>query len=541
MQLDVFGSKFAFDIHRMKYSHGGTETWDGTSIRVPTHVLGALGYGPKSEEVYATYCAIRDRKFLPGGRYLYATGRDLHQTQNCFLFSVEDSREGWSGLWRRVGSALMTGGGIGVEYSHVRAEGLPVSRTGGFASGPCSLMRTVNEIGREVMQGGSRRSAIWAGLGWDHPDVFKFIEVKNWPKWLRERKAEDALTPAPMEFTNVSVRLDDEFFRAYDDPSHPLHEQAREVYTAVVRRMCKTGEPGFSVDTGKNSGEWLRNACTEVTSRDDNDVCNLGSLNLARIESLKELKELLPVATLFLLAGTVYSHVPFQEVADCREQNRRLGLGVMGIHEWLLQRGKAYGPDPELGGWLRAYATATRVAGAQADAHSLSRPVKTRAIAPTGTIGIIAETTTGIEPIYSVAFKRRYIKGSQWVTQYVVDPTARRLVEEGGLDPSSIEDSHSLSYDPERRIAFQAWVQEYVDHGISSTINLPRPYTRDEADTLGAVLIKYLPQLRGITVYPSGARGLDPLHPTSYANAVKHEGFVIEETEERCVGGVCGA
>lgn len=461
-------------------------------------------------------------------------------TGNCMLMSVEDSREGWGDLWRKAGMALMTGAGIGVEYSHVRHEGAIVRRTGGYASGPISLMSTVNEMGRVIMQGGSRRSAIWAGLGWDHPDIFKFITCKQWPKWLRERKAIDMKTPAAMELTNISVRLDDEFFKAYHDPKHPKHGHAHEVYTQTVRAMCKTGEPGFSVDTGRNRGEWLRNACTELTSSDTDDVCNLGSINLGKVDNIEELDDVVDAATLFLLAGTVYSHLPYDEVHAVREKNRRLGLGLMGIHEWLLKRGKQYGPDAELETWLKRYATSTKKAAAWANVHSLSRPVKTRAIAPTGTIGIIAETTTGIEPIYCTAYKRRYLRGKDWVTQYVVDPTARRLVEEGAA-PESIEDATSLSYDPERRISFQAWVQRHVDHGISSTINLPHPLTRDEADTLGQVMIKYLPDLRGITVYPSGARGLDPLHPTSYTNAVKHEGFVIEEEQERCIGGVCGA
>lgn len=534
-------SAFAETIFRQKYSLNGTETWPETARRVGTVVMGALGYKPNSYEVDRVVRYIEQRKFMPGGRYLYAAGRDLHQVNNCMLFSVEDSREGWSDLWKKAGSALMTGAGIGVEYSHIREEGAVVSRTGGFASGPCSLMSTINEIGREVMQGGSRRSAIWAGLGWDHPDVFKFIESKNWPKWLRDLKAKDPTIPAPMELTNISVRLDDEFFLAYGSPNHPLHSHASDVYRQVVRRMCKTGEPGFSVDGGDNADEWLRNACTELTSADTDDVCNLGSINLGKIDNIFELEDVVDAATLFLLAGTVYSDLPYDDVYKVREKNRRLGLGLMGIHEWLLKRGKSYDPDAELEEWLKVYEKSGPAATYWAGVHSLSSPVKTRAIAPTGTIGIIAETTTGIEPIYCAAYKRRYLKGKNWMTQYVVDPTARRIVEQGGVDPSRIEDSTSLAYDPGRRVAFQAWVQKYVDHGISSTINLPHPLTHDEADTLGDTMIEYLPYLRGITVYPSGARGLDPLHPTSYANAVKHEGFVVEEEEERCVGGVCGA
>ena len=534
-------SAFARTVYKQKYSMDGQEEWPDTARRVATNVLGALRYAPDSDEVREVERLITERKFLPGGRYLYASGRSLHQVQNCLLLRAEDSREGWGDLWRKAGIALMTGAGIGVDYSRIRPNGTPVRRTGGLASGPIGLMNSINEIGRQVMQGGSRRSAIWAGLRWDHPDIHEFIRCKDWPGWLRERKADDFTVATPMELTNVSVILDDEFFRAYEAEWHPNHALAHEVYWKTVEKMVTTAEPGFSVDTGENAGETLRNACTEVTSRDDSDICNLGSLNLARIESVDELRTAVELATLFLVAGTVYSHVPYAKVAKVRELNRRLGLGVMGVHEWLLRRGKRYGADRELGKWLAEYARATDMAARWADAHSLSRPVKTRAIAPTGTIGIIGETTTGIEPIFCTAFKRRYLSGSSWVHQYVIDPTARRIVRETGVDPEKIEDAYQLSYDVERRVAFQAWVQRYVDHGISSTINLPAPITDDdEMASFGKMLLTHLPGLRGVTCYPDGARGGQPLEATSYAYAEKQEGVVFEESEERCVGGACG-
>ncbi|HEY5444969.1 MAG TPA: hypothetical protein VIJ87_10970, partial [Pyrinomonadaceae bacterium] len=309
-----------------------------------------------------------------------------------------------------------------------------------------------------------------------------------------------------------------------------------------VKRMLKTAEPGFSIDTGENAGETLRNACTEVTSTDDSDICNLGSLNLARFDSLDDFGDAVFHATLFLLAGTVYSHVPYEKVDAVRQKNRRLGLGLMGIHEWLLKRGYSYEPNEELAEWLEYYTKATEYAHYWADRHNLTRPAKTRAIAPTGTIGIIAETTTGIEPIFCVAYKRRYLaSGKTWKYQYVVDPTAKRLVDEYGVAPDQIEDAYSLSYNVEKRIAFQAFVQQYVDHGISSTINLPYVITDpDEVEDFGKMLYDYLPRLRGVTCYPDGARGGQPLSAVGYNVAREQEGVVFEESEERCVGGACG-
>jgi ribonucleoside-diphosphate reductase alpha chain len=213
----------------------------------------------------------------------------------------------------------------------------------------------------------------------------------------------------------------------------------------------------------------------------------------------------------------------------------------MGIHEWLLKRGYGYEPNQELGEWLEEYRLSTDYARGWAGDHNLSEPVKTRAIAPTGTIGIIAETTTGIEPIFCVAYKRRYLVGSEWKYQYVIDPTAKRLIEENGVDPHTIEDAYSLAYNVEKRIAFQAWVQEYVDHGISSTVNLPYVIEdEEEVQEFQDMLYSYLPRLRGVTCYPDGARGGQPLTAVGYSAAAGQEGVVFEESEERCVGGACG-
>jgi ribonucleoside-diphosphate reductase alpha chain len=308
--------------------------------------------------------------------------------------------------------------------------------------------------------------------------------------------------------------------------------------------MIRTAEPGFSVDIGDNAGETLRNACTEVTSRDDSDVCNLGSINMARIESVEEMAEVTRLGTLFLLAGTVYSHLPYEKVNETREKNRRLGLGVMGIHEWLLVRGKPYAPDVDLAAWLDEYAKSGEYANQYADQFNLSRPVKTRAIAPTGTIGIVAETTTGIEPIFCAAYKRRVRSASPDgdITryEYVVDPTARRILD-SGVPAEKIEDAYALSYVVERRIEFQAWVQQWVDHGISSTINLPYPITHEsEVEDFKHTLMAYLPKLRGVTCYPDGARSGQPLTVATLEVAIAQEGVVFEELEERCVGGACG-
>jgi ribonucleoside-diphosphate reductase alpha chain len=541
---------FATDVINHKYAHFPTkqhrQTWPEIAWRVASNVLGAVD-APKSLIEELAY-RISIRQILPGGRYLYAAGRPYHQVQNCLLLRAEDSREGWSEIMHKSSMALMSGAGIGIEYSPVRPRGSLISRTGGEATGPTALMQMVNEAGRHIMQGGSRRSAIWAGLGWDHSDIFDFIKIKNWSPEVRALKEKDFNFPAPMDGTNVSVRLDDEFFAAYHNPDHPQHKLAHDVYWATVRQMLSTGEPGFSIDVGENAGETLRNACTEVTSRDDSDICNLGSINLARIHSLDDMRACVEVATAMLVAGTVYSDVPYFKVDQIRTQNRRLGLGLMGVHEWLLLHGKKYGPDDDLAAYMRLYADSTMFAWVYESVWGLSTSLKTRAIAPTGTIGIVGETTTGMEPMFCAAYKRRYLKGREWHYQYVLETVAKRLVEQHEVDPDDIEDAYTLAEEPERRVEFQAWLQQYVDHGISSTINLPKwgssGNNEDTVRPFGEMLIKYLPKLRGITCYPDGARGGQPLTAVKYATAMKHTGEIFVESADICditKGGTCGA
>lgn len=542
-------SKFANDIREHKYAHdlpeeGRKENWGETSLRVAKEVLRSV-HAPNSL-IQEVANAIAAQKFIPGGRYLYATGRAFHQVNNCLMLRAEDSREGWADLMHKITLALMTGAGLGVDYSDVRHKGAKIRRTGGTSTGPIALMQMVNEAGRGIMQGGSRRSALWAGLRWDHNDIFRFIHLKDWSPEVRALKAADYNFPAPMDGTNISVLLNDEFFKAFKNEDHPKHSMAHNVYWETVRQMLKTGEPGFSVNLGESSNETLRNACCELVSEDDSDVCNLGSINLANIESLEEMERIVEIATAFLLAGTVYSDVPYPKVDQVRTKNRRLGLGLMGVHEFLLLRGKKYSPDAELDKYLEAYAKSSDIANQYADKWELSRPVKTRAIAPTGTISIMAETTGGIEPMLCAAYKRRYLKGDSWHYQYVIDPAAKRLIDKG-VKAEHIEDAYDLAKEPERRVRFQTHLQKYVDHAISSTINLPPWGSEDNNEShvipFGDMLIRYLPQMRGITTYPDGARGGQPINPVKIGTALKHLNKEFQENGDSDVsfetGNVC--
>jgi ribonucleoside-diphosphate reductase alpha chain len=551
-QNPQFRSQFSQSIFHQKYAHEGCETWSDLAAVLAHEVC--ADFMPL-DEVCQLANYIEQLKFIPGGRYLYYAGRPNPFYNNCYLLrSEEDTREDWADLSWKAESCLLTGGGIGNDYSIYREEGARISRTGGTASGPIPKMEMVNEIGRRVMQGGSRRSAIYASLNWRHPDAGTLLTAKDWDRIrvpgtdlsLADLKARDFNWPCPLDMTNVSLNYDDAWLNTPERHRHPI-------FLANVRQALRTAEPGFSFNFGDKQNETLRNACTEVTSSDDSDVCNLGSLNFGRIESLGELRDIVALATKFLLCGTLKAKLPYDKVAIVREHNRRLGLGIMGMHEWLIKRNERYAVTPELHNWLAVYRDVSDYTSRTfADRLGVSRPVANRAIAPTGTIGILAGTTTGIEPLFAVAYKRRYLKGgSDWHYQYVVDGTAQEMIDLYGTDPERIESAIDLAQDYERRILFQARVQDYVDMAISSTINLPRwgseHNNEDTVERFAATLARYAPRLRGFTCYPDGARGGQPLTATSYAEAKAKLGTEFREaveTHDICdisgKGGSCG-
>ena len=384
---DVFASKFSADIYKQKYSLDQTETWADTCKRVVENVCGQLLTPQDKQTIFKI---MLDRKFIPGGRYLYSAGRPFHQVNNCFLFRAEDSREGWADTMQKSTAALMTGGGIGIDYSSLRPEGTLIKRTGGTSTGPIALIDMVNEAGRGIMQGGSRRSAIWAGLNWSHGDIEKFLKLKDWPKDLKDLKEKDLNFRLPMELTNISVIYDTEFWIAIENEQHPKHELAKKVWLANCRQAFTTAEPGMSFNFRKDN-ESLRNACTEVTSEDDSDKCNLGTLWINRFANKKDFAEAVKYSTLFLLCGGVYSDVPGQKIKEVGLKNNRIGLGIGGIHEWLMQRGEDYACVPELHKWLSIYEQESNSASfIGAKQLGVAVPKGVRAIAPTGSIAILS-------------------------------------------------------------------------------------------------------------------------------------------------------
>jgi ribonucleoside-diphosphate reductase alpha chain len=252
---NYFRTSFAKNIFDQKYGNG--LTWKENSCVLVEEVCDGL---LREEEKNLLKKYITEMKFIPAGRYLYYAGKKANFYNNCFcLGAEEDTREEWARLTHSAMLCLMCGGGIGIDYSKFRGYGEPLGRTGGIASGPIPLMQIMNEVGRNVIQGGSRRSAMYASLQWNHKDIDKFLTIKNWSDKVKEIKANDFNFPAPLDMTNISVNYDDDFLKLISLPTEK-GEDARALWMNHIRQALKTAEPGFSFNFGLQSKETLRNA-----------------------------------------------------------------------------------------------------------------------------------------------------------------------------------------------------------------------------------------------------------------------------------------
>ena len=545
----TFRTSLGETIFKTKYASTPLETWEDRANTIVNYVCGNAD-GTKNNLMEKTdrdelAKNVREMKFMPGGRYIYYAGRPAKFYNNCYLHKLEDdTREAWANLTQSMMSCLMTGGGVGADISVARPSGRRLNRTGGVASGPLPLMKTINAVGKNVMQGGGRRSAIYMSMNHQHEDADSFLTSKNWHEMMipgtditvSDAKKADFNYDAPLDMMNISLNYDDAWLRDKDT----------DTFMKNCHQAMMTGEPGFSFNFGEKQDETLRNACCEITSSDPHDVCNLGSINLANIDTLDDFKDVVHLASKFLVCGLIRAELPYEEVRKVRQKNSRLGLGLMGLHEWLLQRGHGYEMCDELKQWLKVYRDESeRSANEHCDRLFLNQPKGYRAIAPTGSIATLAGTTSGVEPVFSLAYRRRWItEGVKWKYQYMIDGTAQALIEKG-IDHTKIETTYDLAKNIEKRIKFQYDLQKYVDHAISSTFNLP-PYgtefnNEDKLEWFASIVKKYAGGLRGLTFYPDGSRGGQPLTPVDYEEAIKKRGIIFEDnSEEQCMSGVCG-
>lgn len=496
--------------------------------------------------------AMAGLKFLPNSPTLMNAGTADQQLAACFVVPVEDNLEGILTAVREMALIHQSGGGTGFNFSRLRPRGDPVRTTGGTASGPVSFMRIFNTTTGVIQQGGRRKGANMGILRYDHPDIIDFIEAKS----------------APGEFShfNFSVAVSDAFMElAETGRTYPLvnprtgtvvrRVKARDVFDGICVQAIETGDPGLLFMDAINRANPLpdlgpleaTNPCGEQPLL-PYEACNLGSINLARMVKdgamdWTELDRMAGLGVRFLDDAIDQSHYPLPRISAMSRANRKIGLGVMGLADLFILLDVPY-DSPEalaLGEKLMMRVQAAAVAESEKLArergpfpnfnrsrrHHENKPPRRHAtlttIAPTGTISLIAGTSSGIEPLFAIAYMRRALEGGTFPQ---VHPLFVEKLRAAGLNPDAwlpkiaatgrvrpLEDlpeslrrifPTAYEIQPEIQLRMQAAFQRHVDNAVSKTINLPPDAS--EKDAARVFQTAWRLGLKGVTLYRYGAR-----------------------------------
>lgn len=494
--------------------------------------------------------------FLPNSPTLMNAGTGLGQLSACFVLPVEDSLVDIFDSLKLMALIQQTGGGTGFSFSRLRPRGDIVASTGGQSSGPVSFIQIFDCATEHIRQGGKRRGANMAVLRVDHPDILEFIRAKR--------------EPGVLENFNISVGVTSSFMEAVQrgasfDLINPRLKRtvgrldARHVFDEIVESAWRTGDPGLLFLDTMNSANptpslgdiEATNPCGEVPLLPF-ESCNLGSINLAHMVKpgpgsnaidWERLKSVVPIAVRFLDNVVERNRYPDPRLEHMVRGNRKIGLGVMGFADLLIQLGVSYASSEalEIGSRLAQAITEE----ARAASHKLaeergvfpnydksiyaSRGERLRnatllSIAPTGTLSILAGTSASIEPLFALAYRRTHVLSGEPMVEVhplflsylerhdlyshslVSEVLAKgRLANVSGL-PDAVKQLFvtALEIAPEQHVAMQAAFQAFVDNSVSKTVNLPEDATKDTvASTYRSAWQK---KLKGITVFRYGSR-----------------------------------
>ena len=553
---------------------------DGMFRRVARNLSEAdLLYGAGEPQRQATeerfYEAMRRLELVPNSPTLMNAGRELQQLSACFVLPVDDSLDEIFNKVKQTALIHKSGGGTGFAFSRLRPEGDVVGSTGGVASGPVSFIRAFDTATDVVKQGGTRRGANMGILRVTHPDILRFIRAK-----------EDGQTLVNF---NISVAVDADFMervkagRDYDLVNPRTGEtagrlNAREVFDLLAEMAWKTGDPGLVFidrinrdNPNPQLGEIeSTNPCGEQPLL-PHESCNLASINLARMVAFQEddvaidwprLERTIQTAVHLLDNVIDMNAYPIPEIEEMSKLTRRIGLGVMGFADLLIQMGIPY-DSPGALELARQVMDAVQQGAANASAElagrrgvfpawegsiynrpgpgGTARPMRNSApttIAPTGTISIIAGASSGIEPLFALSYVRNVMDNTRLVESHPYFEAVARyegfyseqlmldVAQTGSLEgldlPPWVKEVFRTSHDisPEWHVRMQGAAQEYTDNAVSKTINFPHTATVD--DVSQAYMLAYELGCKGITVYRDGSKEGQVLSTGSTAEAANN-------------------
>ncbi|MGC8663578.1 MAG: adenosylcobalamin-dependent ribonucleoside-diphosphate reductase [Thermoplasmata archaeon] len=551
---------------------------DEGKMKVPfKDVINILKF--KEKEIEKTsmvfYDLMSKRLFIPNSPTLMNANTEIGQLSACFVIPVTDSMDGIFDSVKFAALIHKSGGGTGFSFSRLRPNGDMVGSTKGVASGPLSFMRIFDVATDVIKQGGKRRGANMGILRVDHPDILEFITSKD-----SENKI--------LTNFNISVAVTDEFMRALEtNGSYPLRNprngeivkmmEARKIWDLIVSHAWTTGDPGvIFIDEINRYNQTPQLGQIESTNPCGEqpllpyESCNLGSINLSLI--IKENGEIDWEALRHIVRESVHfldnvidaNRFPLLQIQEMTRKTRKIGLGVMGFAEMLIKMGIPYNSD-------LAIETAEKVMKFINDVgHDMSielaqkrgefpawygsvwekkgiriRNATTTTIAPTGTISIIADTSSSIEPLYALSFIRNVLDGQQLLEVnplfeeysrkhgFYSENMMREIARTGSIQHLDISDDAKRIFltahdiDPEWHVKMQAAFQKYTDNAVSKTINM-----RNEAtitDVENAYLMAYKLKCKGITVYRDGSKSAQVLVKGSENKKINNE--LIKEKE----------
>ncbi|MDH3891329.1 MAG: vitamin B12-dependent ribonucleotide reductase [candidate division Zixibacteria bacterium] len=569
-------------------------------IRVARHIAEAdRNYSGDDTQVDSTAASffeiMADLDFLPNSPTLMNAGRALGQLSACFVLPVGDSMEEIFETNKQAALIHQSGGGTGFSFSRLRPRGSIVASTHGVASGPVSFMKVYNAATEAVKQGGTRRGANMGVLRVDHPDIVEFITCKD--------------DLAQITNFNISVGITDAFMKALaDGGSYPLYNphtdsthsvdgreqtlDAADVFGLIVDRAWRTGEPGvIFLDRMNRANPTYPFESIEATNPCGEqplppyDSCNLGSINLSHFvkDSLpsnysngqphegidwERLASVIRTAVHFLDNVIDQNRYPLESIRQQTLKNRRVGLGVMGWADMLVQLGLPYNSDEALNLAERTMAflqTEARNHSSElakqrgkfpnwedssfAQENLIMRNCTVSTIAPTGTLSIIAGCSSGIEPFFAIAYQRNVLDGTR-LTE--VNPLFRQAAQQGGfysdelisqvsregslesIDgvPDEIKAVFLTAADisPEDHTRMQAVFQNHCDSSVSKTINLAQSADRDEVRH--AFELAFNLSCKGVTIYRDGSRPEQVLSTTGPAEQVSQSTSKVEKRPE---------